>query len=776
MEQTELRLLEDLCIQEHAPPCAAVCPVHVNVRGMIAEIAQGDFSAALSIFQKSVPFPSIICRICDQPCRIACNRKDAGEAIEIVALERACVELGAPGKPAKPLPKRDKRVAVVGAGLSGMTTAYELGKKGYGVVMFDAAVAPGGKLWQMPEERLPRSVINTDTEVLGHMGVELRLNTRLASDISLAGLLAEFDAVYLGLGADAAVSSDLERDDASRVKVDPLTFATSQARVFAGGSMLRAQGGYSPIQSLSEGRRAATSIDRLLQGASLSAARQNEGSYQTRLYTDLETVAPLPAVVPSNPTVGYCAEEAIAEAQRCIQCECMECIKVCEYLRHYGSYPKRYVREVYNNLSIVMGTRHANRFTNSCSLCGLCAEVCPNDLDMAAVCSDARRLMVQQGKMPPSAHDFALRDMAFSNSSKFATARNQPGTASSTYLFFPGCQLAGSSPAYVEQLYAYLTKRLDGGVGLMLRCCGAPADWAGRDDLLQDAVADLKATHREMGNPTVLLACSSCYSVFKKHLPDVEIVSLWQKMDELGLPSDSKAKSTDNLVVSVHDPCTTRYESDIHDSARNIITQLGYTIEELPMSREKTECCSFGGLMWFANRELAQDVIRRRISESNADYVTYCAMCRDFFASQGKRTLHILDLMFGDDIQTLAERDNPGYSLRHENRARLKRKLLQELWGEEMPDREEYEAIVLEIAPDVAELMEDRLILIEDVQRVIGTAEKTGRRLLNPDTGHFLAHYRPTAVTYWVEYSPKGEAFVIHNAYSHRMEIAEAQE
>ena len=134
-----------------------------------------------------------------------------------------------------------------------------------------------------------------------------------------------------------------------------------------------------------DGRRAATSIDRYLQKVSLTASRSNEGPYITRLYTNMQGIPALPEVPAVDPLQGYAEDEAIQEAQRCIQCECMECVKVCEYLKHYGGYPKKYVREIYNNLSIVMGTRYSNKFVNSCSLCGLCGEVCPEDLDMGIV-------------------------------------------------------------------------------------------------------------------------------------------------------------------------------------------------------------------------------------------------------------------------------------------------------------------------------------------------------------------------------------------------------
>jgi glutamate synthase (NADPH/NADH) small chain len=768
LDQKVLRELEEKCIQEHAPTCAAACPAHVDVRGMAAEVAKGDFPAALKVFQKAVPFPGIVGRICDQPCRDACKRSEAGEAISIAALERACVELGAaPAEKVAVLPSRGKRVAVVGGGLSGLAAAFDLARKGGAVVIFEAGERLGGSLWAIPEEALPRQVILDDIAVLEGIGVEARLNVAIGKDVALAELCSQFDAVYLGLGADSGETFGLEPDGQGQIKVDPLTFSASREGVFAGGSLLRRAQKRSPISSISDGRRAATSIDRYLQKVSLSAARYNEGPYTTRLYTSMEGIEPLPAVPMSDPEAGYSRDEAIREAQRCLQCQCLECVKVCEYLAHYASYPKKYLRQIYNNVSIVKGTRYANKFINSCSLCGLCGEICPTDLDMGTVCQEARRIMVQQGRMPPSAHDFALRDMLFSNGEKFALARNQPGTTASEFLFFPGCQLSASASEQVEKTYAYLRGKLPGGVGLMLRCCGAPADWAGRPDLFQAALADLRAAHGAMGSPRVILACSTCYQVFKTHLPDIEIVSLWGLFDELGLPDEAAQMAPG--VVAVHDPCTTRYERHIHDSVRGILHQLGWQVEELPLSREKTECCSYGGLMWLANPALAQDVVRRRIAESRADYVTYCAMCRDSFAAQGKRTLHLLDLIFGGD----AGRKGPGYSQRHENRARLKNKLLKEVWGEEVDGQEEYEAIKLRIPENVRELLEERLILVEDIQRVIDYAERSGNKLLKRDSGHFLAYYKPASVTYWVEYSPQGDEFAIHTAYSHRMEIVE---
>ena len=170
---------------------------------------------------------------------------------------------------------------------------------------------------------------------------------------------------------------------------------------------------------------------------SLTAGREKEGPYPTRLYTRTDKVAHLPAVQPGDPAQGYTPEEAIREAGRCLQCQCLECVKVCAYLEHFGGYPKKYAREIYNNASIVIGSRQANKLINSCSLCGLCEAVCPEDFAMQTLCLEARKDMVQNGKMPPSAHEFALLDMAFSNGAQFAMARHEPGKGSQRGRLFP---------------------------------------------------------------------------------------------------------------------------------------------------------------------------------------------------------------------------------------------------------------------------------------------------------------------------------------------------
>ncbi len=777
MDQQELGKLEARCIQEQPAACVAACPVHVDARAMAAAIAGGDFVSAVKFFRKSVPFPGIISRICDHPCEAACKRGEAGDAVGVRALEKACVDLAGEVKDAAGFlpPAKKQRVAIAGAGLSGLTAAFDLAKKGYTVEVYEKEDRPGGSLFGFSREQLPEEVIAADFKALEKVGVVIRTGSEVGKHISLESLCSDFEAVYLATGEESGGAAGWGRDGAGRLVIDSFTLATTNPKVFAGGRLRRSRENSSPIESIADGRRAAVSIDRFCQKVSLTASRTGEGAYETRLFTNTEGIEPLPATAISEPGAGYSKEEAVREAKRCLQCECLECVKVCEYLNGFKSYPKKYIRQIYNNLSIVMGHRYANKLINSCSLCGLCQEVCPEDLNMGPVCRKAREIMVEQGKMPPSAHDFPIRDMKFSNSEKFALTRHQPGKDASSHLFFPGCQLSASAPDNVRKTYAFLCETLEGGVGLMLRCCGAPAQWSGRTQLFSDSFAEIAAQWEEMKRPNLIFACPTCYEVFKTQLPEASIVSLWEVVDRSGLPVDMRGGQSCGGRLAVHDACSTRHEKQIHASVRNILQRLGFEIEELALSCEKTECCGYGGLMFFANPELAKKVIDRRVGESPSDYVAYCAMCRDYLVSGGKRTWHLLDLVFGAAAGEGAQRKGPGLALRRENRARLKNALLEELWGEKPIESERYGRIRLRISEQLRDVLERRLILDSDIRQVIDFAESSGMKLRSSRTGHFLAHFKPAALTYWVEYGCAGEdEFIVYNAYSHRMELTEA--
>jgi len=768
MDQQELRALEHRCIQEEAPECTAACPIHVDGRAFVGHVARGEWLEAWKVLLKTMPFPGILGRICDAPCRRRCKRREAGDPIQIGDLERACVSTPPPASRVLPLPRKGKTVALVGSGLSGLTAAWDLARKGYSIRIFEPGPRLGGPLRAIPVHRLPETALEKELERLAALDVDVHLNVDVAPAQFFEQCIAKHDAVFLSLEAAPSSNWNLERDDAGKIIVDPMAQSTRRPGVYAGGRPDTA--GPSPVWQAAEGRWAATSIDRHLQKVSLTAGREKDGPYTTRLFTSLAGVLPLPRMEAADLQAGYSAVEAVAEARRCLQCECLECVKICAYLERFGAYPRKYAREIYNNESIVMGPRQANKLVNSCSLCGLCERVCPEDFAVQDLCLQARRSMVRRGKMPPSAHEFALQDMRFSLSERFRLTRHAPKLSQSTHVFFPGCQLCASNPAQVKRVYAHLIDALPSGVGMMLSCCGAPAYWAGREDEFRSVCDEFLADWKALGQPELVVACSTCFRMFAEHLPQVPTTSIWQLMEETHFPP--AAAATAGRVLAIHDPCTTRPYPVIQEAIRRIVKRLGVSAEELTLSRDKTECCGFGGLMQNVNPDLSREVAARRARISPLDYLTYCAMCRDSLAAVGKRALHLLDIAFPDAVGSdPAARPRPGWSERQENRARLRASLVKEYWGERVQAMQEHERITLIIAPEVAELLDQRRILVEDVQRVIYEAEKSGSVVLHPQTGRLKACHRPYRATIWVEYSPAPAGYVVHTAYSHRIEV-----
>ncbi|MHC6180078.1 pyridine nucleotide-disulfide oxidoreductase/dicluster-binding protein [Clostridium sp. JNZ X4-2] len=757
MDLSKLLEMSDRCITEEPPACTAYCPIHVDVMGIMDEIGKENFKKAYKIMAKKMPFARIIGRICDHPCEDVCVRKDLGGSINIGELEKITVEYGfSKNKKGLQIPKNGKNIAVIGGGISGVTVADSLDKKGYGITIYESDNKLGGRFWLYQGKELTGEIIQEELNILADRDIHIKLNRKIHRK-ELDVIVKEYDAVYLGTGT---WKGDL--------RVDEETFQIEDSPIFIGGRLLNKN--ESVIYSVSSGKRAAVSIDRYVQKKSMTAVREREGSYVSPVNFNTEDIEIKERV--KKTCEKYSAEEASEEAGRCLKCHCTQCVKACSHLKKYNRIPKKYLREIRHNEDIVLGNHYANKVINSCTLCGLCKEVCPSCISMKDAINETRKSMVERNKMPLSAHDFALKDMEFSNGTHFSMAKKQPGYENVKYVFYPGCQLPASQPDYIEKTYEYLMSNITEGVGLVLGCCGAPADWSGRQDLMEKSMEKIKSTWNDMEKPTFILACSTCYSIFEKYMPFIKIISLWEIMEMYGVPLKNKITG-EKHILNIHDACTARYNEKVHKSIRNIAGELGYTIEELKFSRKITKCCGYGGLVFFSNREQSNEFIKDRIKEGNQDYLVYCAMCKDLFVSFGKKTYHILDLIYGDDLKNISLKKMPTLSKRHENREKVKVSLLKNIWGEDMENLNGEYGFKLILSENVKEEMEDRFILIEDVKKVIDNAEKNNERFFNPENSHYLARLRIDNVTHWVEYEKTDGGLFVDKVYMHRMQIVE---
>lgn len=193
-------------------PCTRGCPVLTMAGRYVSAIAAGDDELAYLTARMPNPFPSICGRVCAAPCEEVCRRGDIDEPIAIRALKRfACERGGVESAHAERMwretvemmPRREERVAVIGAGPAGLACAHDLAAYGYRPVVFDAADRPGGMMvLGIPTYRLRREILQAEIRAILGLGVELRTETQLGRDIALSSLKDDgFAAVFVAVGA-----------------------------------------------------------------------------------------------------------------------------------------------------------------------------------------------------------------------------------------------------------------------------------------------------------------------------------------------------------------------------------------------------------------------------------------------------------------------------------------------------------------------------------------------------------------------------------------------
>jgi indolepyruvate ferredoxin oxidoreductase alpha subunit len=209
---------KEKCVAGSPPYCQATCPLHIDIRGYTALVKEGKFDEALALIKKTLPFPAIIGRICTRPCEARCKRNEVEEAISINALKRAATEYGKYIEDYTIVAEKPEKVAIVGGGPAGLMAAYDLRKAGYKVTIFEALSRLGGMMAVgIPEFRLPRSVLNKETDIVKKLGVEIKLNTKVGKDITLPDLRKNYGAVFIAAGAHKGRNLGIENDNAKGV-------------------------------------------------------------------------------------------------------------------------------------------------------------------------------------------------------------------------------------------------------------------------------------------------------------------------------------------------------------------------------------------------------------------------------------------------------------------------------------------------------------------------------------------------------------------------------
>jgi NADPH-dependent glutamate synthase beta subunit-like oxidoreductase/CO/xanthine dehydrogenase FAD-binding subunit len=188
-----------------AVPCSKGCPAGNQIPSYLNSIREDNLPEAARILLNSNPLPAITGRVCTHPCEAECNRTELDEALSIRSVERFVGDymldnsdkfFKAPGR------RNKKKVAVVGSGPAGLSAAFYLRRLGYGVTIFEAREEAGGILtYGIPPYRLPKDLVRRQVEAVLRTGVQVKLNTAVGKDVTLAGVKRKFDAVFCATGA-----------------------------------------------------------------------------------------------------------------------------------------------------------------------------------------------------------------------------------------------------------------------------------------------------------------------------------------------------------------------------------------------------------------------------------------------------------------------------------------------------------------------------------------------------------------------------------------------
>ena len=221
MGYTEEMAMEEAsrCLNCKHKPCVSGCPVNVRIPEFVAKVAEGKFEEAYEIIASTNSLPAISGRVCPQEnqCEGKCVRGIKGESVSIGRLERFCADYHMKHSDAKAVKPQSngKKVAVVGAGPSGLTCAGDLAKKGYEVTVFEAFHTAGGVLvYGIPEFRLPKAIVKKEVENLQDLGVEVKTNMVIGRVLSVDELFEMgYKAVFIGSGAGLPSFMGIEGED-----------------------------------------------------------------------------------------------------------------------------------------------------------------------------------------------------------------------------------------------------------------------------------------------------------------------------------------------------------------------------------------------------------------------------------------------------------------------------------------------------------------------------------------------------------------------------------
>ena len=202
-------------------PCVKTCPANVDIQSYLRQVGNGNYEAAVRVIKDSNPFPIVCGRVCPHPCEAQCRRNLVDSPVAINYVKRFAADWDmAREKPWVPQksPASGKRIAIVGAGPSGLSAAYYSAIRGHDVTVFERQPHAGGMMrYGIPEYRLPKATLDKEIDIMRQLGVKIMCGKSIGTHLHLEDLAHDFDTVYLAIGSWRATPLSIEGENADGV-------------------------------------------------------------------------------------------------------------------------------------------------------------------------------------------------------------------------------------------------------------------------------------------------------------------------------------------------------------------------------------------------------------------------------------------------------------------------------------------------------------------------------------------------------------------------------
>ena len=384
VRRTALELLLSDHVGDCFAPCFFACPAHMDIPLMLRQISDQQTRQAIATIKKDIALPAVLGRVCPKPCEKGCRRNASDGPVAVCELKRyvADADMASPDPYVPPSqPASGKKVAVVGAGPTGLSAAYYLRQQGHGCQLLEAQGQAGGRLrFEPSEDQLPPAVLDGEIEQVVRVGIGLRTDCAVEDKQALDAICQEYDAVLLACGDVGLPQVQRWGLAAGKrgVKIDRTTFQTDRPGVFAAGNAIRGKG--LVVRSVADGKEVAEAMGQFLAGRPIVGPAKpfssRMGSVEEGEVSQLVVLSGTTRRETPGAGAEFRPDDATDQSNRCLVCGCPSqgTCKLERYAAVYRANPTRFSnqRRPYE----VVGRHQLVLFEpGKCIKCELCVQI-----------------------------------------------------------------------------------------------------------------------------------------------------------------------------------------------------------------------------------------------------------------------------------------------------------------------------------------------------------------------------------------------------------------